>query len=71
MTVFKSIGAPELIIILVIVVLLFGATKLPGVAKGIGESIRVFRKEVKTKDESEKTESSAKPEGEGNKPNAK
>ncbi|MFM5905038.1 MAG: twin-arginine translocase TatA/TatE family subunit [Micrococcales bacterium] len=67
----KSIGGPELIIILVIVVLLFGATKLPGLAKGIGESIRVFRKEVRTKDEPEKAEGSAKPEAEGSKPTEK
>ncbi|MFM6980983.1 MAG: twin-arginine translocase TatA/TatE family subunit [Micrococcales bacterium] len=50
---FKSIGAPELIIILVIVVILFGATKLPAIAKGLGESIRIFKKEVKTDDKKE------------------
>ena len=67
----KSIGGPELIIILVIVVLLFGATKLPGLAKGIGESIRVFRKEVKTKDEPSKTDNSTKADAEGTKPTDK
>ena len=63
----KSIGGPELLIILAIVVLLFGATKLPGLAKGIGESIRVFRKEVKTKDE-DASKASAKADAEGDKP---
>ncbi|MCF8535409.1 MAG: twin-arginine translocase TatA/TatE family subunit [Rhodoluna sp.] len=42
-----NIGGPELLIILAIVILLFGATKLPGLAKSMGESIRVFRKELK------------------------
>lgn len=40
----------EWIIILAIVLLLWGAPKLPGLAKSLGESIRVFRKEMKTGD---------------------
>ncbi len=36
----------EWIIILVIVVLLWGSTKLPGAAKGIAQSIKVFKKEL-------------------------
>lgn len=43
----KNLNGFEWIIILVIVVLLFGANKLPGLAKGLGESIKIFRKEVK------------------------
>lgn len=39
-----SLGAPELIIILVIVLLLFGAKKLPGLASSVGKSIKEFRK---------------------------
>jgi len=35
------------VIILVVVLLLFGTTRLPGLAKSMGESMRVFRKEVK------------------------
>ena len=51
-----NIGGPELLIILAIVILLFGATKLPGLAKSMGESIRVFRKELKPgKSKTEKT----------------
>jgi sec-independent protein translocase protein TatA len=57
----------ELLIILGIVVLLFGASKLPGLAKGIGESIRIFRNEVKTKDE-DASKASAKADAEGDKP---
>ncbi len=40
----------EWLIILVIVLLLWGAPKLPGLAKSMGESIRLFRKEVKNND---------------------
>jgi len=39
-----GLGAPELIIILVILVLLFGASKLPKLAKSIGTSARELRK---------------------------
>ena len=41
------IGTPELILILVILVFLFGATRLRGLAKGLGESVREFRKATK------------------------
>lgn len=41
------IGAPELLIILVIVILVFGAGKLAGVGQGLGKSIKEFRREVK------------------------
>jgi len=40
-------GGPELIIILVIVVLLFGAKKLPDLGGSVGKSIKEFRKGVK------------------------
>lgn len=39
-----GLGATELIIILVIVVILFGATRLPEIGKGIGEAIKNFKK---------------------------
>ncbi|MGX5680521.1 Sec-independent protein translocase subunit TatA [Schumannella luteola] len=42
----------HLVVILLIVLLLFGAPKLPGLARSIGQSMRIFRSEVKTmKDE--------------------
>lgn len=34
-------------VILIIVVLIFGATRLPMLAKGVGESINIFKREVK------------------------
>ncbi|CAN5278930.1 twin-arginine translocase TatA/TatE family subunit [soil metagenome] len=39
-----DIGAPELILILVIVLVLFGGKKLPELSKSIGEAIRELRK---------------------------
>ncbi|HEY9435196.1 MAG TPA: twin-arginine translocase TatA/TatE family subunit [Blastocatellia bacterium] len=40
---FWAPGMPEMIIILVIVLVLFGANRLPQLAKGMGESIRNFK----------------------------
>ncbi len=40
-------GGPELLVILAIVVLLFGAKKIPDLAKGIGKGIKDFKKEMK------------------------
>jgi sec-independent protein translocase protein TatA len=37
----------HLIIVLVVIVLLFGATRLPIFAKSLGQSMRIFRREVK------------------------
>lgn len=39
------------LVLLVIVVLLFGATKLPGLAKSVGQSMKIFKNEVKGADE--------------------
>lgn len=46
-----GLGLPELVIILVIVVLLFGAGKLSQIGSGLGEGIRNFRKAMKDKNE--------------------
>ncbi len=40
----EGIGGPELMMIMFIVLLLFGANKLPELAKGLGKSIREFKK---------------------------
>jgi sec-independent protein translocase protein TatA len=42
-----GLGAPEIIIILLIVVLLFGAKKLPELARGSGRALRIFKAETK------------------------
>lgn len=56
MLVFQSLGAPELLIILAIVVVLFGATRIGDIGKGIGRGIREFRREIKEGQEDEPTE---------------
>jgi sec-independent protein translocase protein TatA len=38
-----TIGAPELLILLVIIVVLFGASRLPKIARGVGEAVRELR----------------------------
>ena len=42
-----GIGAPEIILILAVVVLLFGAKKLPELARGSGRALRIFKAETK------------------------
>ena len=42
-----DIGAPELLIVLAIVVLIFGASKLPELARGSGRALRIFKAETK------------------------
>jgi len=49
-----NLGVPELLIILVLVVLLFGAKRLPEMGKGIGEGIKNFKKSFKNDEEKEK-----------------
>ncbi|RJQ22379.1 MAG: twin-arginine translocase TatA/TatE family subunit [Nitrospiraceae bacterium] len=46
-----GLGTTELIIILVIVVILFGSTRLPQIGKGIGEAIKNFKKSTSAADE--------------------
>ena len=51
----NAFGWPHLIALLAVVLILFGAPKLPGLAKSIGQSMRIFRGEMKTmKDENVK-----------------
>ncbi len=57
---FLGLGATELIVILVILLVLFGGAKLPSLARGIGESIREFKKSSK-EDPNEKKDDEKKP----------
>ncbi|GAB2950884.1 Sec-independent protein translocase subunit TatA [Nonomuraea fastidiosa] len=41
-----NLGVPELLIILLALVLLFGAKKLPDMARGVGRSLRIFKAET-------------------------
>ncbi len=47
----RSIGLPELLIILAVAVLLFGGKKIPEVAKGLGEGIKNFKNALKAPEE--------------------
>lgn len=63
MLVFQSLGPLELIIILAIVVVLFGATRIGDIGKGVGRAIREFRREVKEgQDDGAQTKESTKAE---------
>jgi sec-independent protein translocase protein TatA len=44
---FGSLGVPELLLILLIVIIIFGAGKLPQLGKGLGEGIKNFRNSLK------------------------
>ena len=51
-----DLGAPELLIILAVIVLLFGASKLPELARGSGRALRIFKAETKgLNDDDDKT----------------
>ena len=50
---FRNIGLPELLIILIIGVLLFGGKKIPELAKGLGEGIRNFKGALKSDEDVE------------------
>ena len=63
-----QLGLPELIIVLVIVLIIFGASRLRGIGQGLGGAISAFRREVKQgreegeeKGASEATEAKAPP----------
>jgi sec-independent protein translocase protein TatA len=45
------LGIPELILILAIILLLFGTSRLAGLGKGLGQAIRGFKSEVDSKDQ--------------------
>lgn len=51
-----NLGVPELLLILLIFVLIFGAAKLPQLGRGLGEGIKNFRKSVKGEDEGHRAE---------------
>ncbi|MHB0928355.1 MAG: twin-arginine translocase TatA/TatE family subunit [Candidatus Nanopelagicales bacterium] len=51
---FDGIRAPEVLILLLLLVVLFGGKRLPEAARGLGRSLRIFKAELKS-DEQDKT----------------
>ena len=61
---FGNLSGPTLLVILFIVLLLFGAPKLPALARSLGQSMRILKKEVSS-DESKAEDSSTPSPAEG------
>jgi sec-independent protein translocase protein TatA len=53
---FRSIGLPELLVILVVAVMLFGGKKIPELAKGLGEGIKNFKTALKDEHDEKKND---------------
>ncbi|MCK9209778.1 MAG: twin-arginine translocase TatA/TatE family subunit [Ignavibacteriaceae bacterium] len=51
---FSNIGLPEILIIMFVLVLLFGAKKIPELAQGIGKGMKEFKKAMKDDDSEHK-----------------
>lgn len=49
------LGLPELVIILIIIILIFGANRLPEIGRGIGKGIRNFKESTKEGADAEKS----------------
>jgi sec-independent protein translocase protein TatA len=58
---FRQIGAPEIILILLVLLLLFGAKKLPDLSRSMGRSLRIFKSETKGLREDDKADSAPQP----------
>ena len=56
-----NLGAPELLILLLVVILLFGATRLPKLARSMGEASREFKKGVSEGSFTDEPSATAKP----------
>lgn len=56
---FGTLGIWEILVILLLVVLIFGTSRIPELGRGLGEGITNFKKAIKGEDESEKKEKTA------------
>jgi sec-independent protein translocase protein TatA len=57
-----AFGWPHLLIILAVIILIFGAAKLPALAKSVGQSARVFKGEMKAMKEEDTAPATSKTE---------
>jgi sec-independent protein translocase protein TatA len=55
MFLFGPVGPTELILIILIIVIIFGARKLPELGKSLGEGIKNFRKSISSKEKEDET----------------
>lgn len=60
MFVFGPVGPMELLLIVLIIVIIFGARRLPELGKSLGQGIKNFKKSVSTPEEEEKSNSEKK-----------
>jgi sec-independent protein translocase protein TatA len=73
---FGGIGWPEIVIVLIVLLLLFGGKRLPELARGLGRGLRAFKEEVTdvkdtfTKEITDESEDSEKGESQDNTPAA-
>jgi len=51
-----GLGMPELLVILVIIVIIFGAGKLPEIGAGLGKGIKNFKESTKAEEDKDKLE---------------
>jgi sec-independent protein translocase protein TatA len=68
--VFGSLGTPEILLILLIILLLFGAKKIPEVMRGLGQGLREFRRATREATDEFERLTSAEPEPAPTKPAA-
>lgn len=55
-----NLGTWDFVILLIVILLLFGAPKLPGLAKSLAESLKIFRKEMSAPKDDDKGDKPAK-----------
>lgn len=65
---FGSLGTPEILLILLIILLLFGAKKIPEVMRGLGQGLREFRRATREATEELERLTSLEPEAAPTKP---
>jgi sec-independent protein translocase protein TatA len=63
---FGRIGIPELLLIFLLIILLFGAKRLPELGKAIGQGLKEFKKAISSAGEEEEKEEKKEEKKEGN-----